>query len=135
MHAVAGDAQLDLDRAAGDAGVPDGVGDELGGQQAHVLRRAVPELAGQRGERGGDVARGVPGRRRSDRRPAAAVVTCTARQAMSSRGLPPASATAVDSRCSTTARGPSAARSTTSAVSSSSLSSRRGAAASLTPSV
>ena len=62
-------------------------------------------------------------------------VTRSARQAMSSRGLPPALLTAVRSRCSTTARGPSAAFSATSAARSCSVRMRRGASASLTPSV
>ena len=46
-----------------DAGVADGVGDQLGGQQPQVLGRARTELVGHRLERGGDVAGGVQRRR------------------------------------------------------------------------
>ena len=62
------------------------------GSSAAATSRAACSVAGKRSEttRGG--------------------VTCSARQAMSSRGCPAAISTAVRSRCSTTASGPSAAR-------------------------
>ena len=59
MDEVFGDPQLDFDRAVRQPGVADRVGDELGGQQAHVLRQARAELVRERLERGGDVARCV----------------------------------------------------------------------------
>ena len=94
VHAVAGRAAAGPRPCPGDAGVADGVGDQLGGQQAQVLRGALAEL-GASGASAAATSRAacrVAGKRSG---PARGGATCTARQAMSSRGLPSAIATAV----------------------------------------
>ena len=72
-------------------------------------RRALAELGASGASASATSCAAARRGRRSARTRAAAAATCSARQAMSSRGLPSAFATAVRSRCSTTARGPSAA--------------------------